>query len=251
MSLEKPERVHRSDPPKPSAGERLGDGLIAARPLVGAVGIFVLGSFVFFSFRYAFGIHDADDHSQHVFDIIHNVLEGAVIISGLVWFFITAQANPRVAFDIDCAFFRPRANFLVVELRFVFENKGFVEHFIRNLECSVHTVDEQAPQIFADDEEFAFRRRILPSVEAGRQRLDVLPRGFKYFYVRPGVRQTITRVAWLPPDTDIIRITSGFTYSFLPGDIHTAQRVFLVPPDTSRGECGPIPHAAVMSVEPA
>jgi hypothetical protein len=145
-------------------------------------------------------------------------------IVGAYWF-ISNTIKPRIQFDLDCAFLPIRENpsELVVELRFVFENKGFMEHRLYNLNVSVHACESgQKPKEKDVTKELQFSQRLLSKVQ-------VVPEKYKYYFVRPGVRQVITHIIRVPSSLSIVRITAGFDYDRNGQYPHTARRVFQTP----------------------
>jgi hypothetical protein len=177
----------------------------------------------------AFGLFHGLPAASRFVGIILNILQCAVILSGVSWFISTTQFQPRAAFDIACTFFRINQNRLVAEVQFIFENKGFVDIYVDDLTYSIHTVGREQPPKTSSGDEIKFAIRLIPS-DRSRDRLPVIPESLGYVYIRPGVRQCITRIVSLRPDVEVISVTSGFSYSPIRGDEHTSQRVFLVPP---------------------
>ena len=147
----------------------------------------------------------------------------AAIAAG--YWFISNTIKQRVQFDIDCAFIPIRENpsELVVELRFVLENKGFVEHRLYNLNVSVHT-SELGQDLKEKDatKELEFSKTLLPEVQ-------LVPDKYGYYFVRPGVRQIITHIIRVPSGLSIVRVTSCFYYDREKNYPHTARRVFQTP----------------------
>ena len=64
-------------------------------------------------------------------------------VSAGIWFYWTQKFKPRVEFDIDCDFFFPSNNSeeVIAEIRFIFRNKGLVQHTIKFLELSIHGLE--------------------------------------------------------------------------------------------------------------
>jgi hypothetical protein len=148
----------------------------------------------------------------------------AVLAAG-AWFIYTTQFKQRLQFDVDCRFVRlphsPRS--LLTELRFIFENKGFVEHRLWNLTISVHALEEESRlESKPKTRETIFRRRILEKTE-------LVPEGYRYYFVRPGVQQVISHIIEIPADISVIRVTSGFEYNRDSEYPHTVRRIFPVP----------------------
>ena len=177
----------------------------------------------------AFGFFKGAEPGARVISIILNILQCAVIFGGVAWFIATTQFQPRAGFDIACTFFRLSDNQLIAEVQFILENKGFIDIFVSDLKCSIHTLGSGTLEVKAGTYEVKFPRRLIP-VPPKKEPIVVIPRQFGYIYVRAGVSQVVTHIVSLPQDVEIIRITSGFSYSPFPGDDHTARRIFLAPP---------------------
>lgn len=200
------------------------------RPFTSPVLIAILITGFVFLMHYAISFGSIQLDKKGTLENVREVLEIFALITGLLWFLYTAQFKPRISFDIGCAFFRPRSDLLLAEMTFIFENKGFVEHFITKLVCTGYTLDDEPLSVYDDTYEPVFTKRLVPANSHKGKALNVMPRRFRYFYVRPGVRQMITRTVCLPATTDLIQIRSKFKYSFMPGDFHAAQRIFMIPP---------------------
>src|SRR4030095_2358144 len=110
----------------------------------------------------------------------------AVVAAGW-WFLYTTQFKPRLQFDLDCHFVAiNKSDQLLAEIQFIFENKGFVEHRLWNLNVSVHALkSEQNLTAKKSTQELQFDERLLPAVQ-------LVPKQYEYYFVRPGVRQVLT-----------------------------------------------------------
>jgi len=200
---------------------------VLPRALLGALSILV-AAITFLEAYLAFRVYGGSDNGARAISIVLNILQCATIAGGVAWFFATTQFQPRAAFDVESAFFRLNNDRLVAEVRFIFENKGFIDIFISDLAYTVHTLDDGGLHAKVGNDALVFPRRLVPS-DPAKRRASVIPEAFRYVYVRPGVRQMLTHIVSLPPETEIVRVTAGFSYSFLPGDYHTTRRVFSVP----------------------
>lgn len=145
-------------------------------------------------------------------------------VGAAIWFIRTTQYKPRVQFDLDSRCFAPTVaeGAPLLELAFIFENKGFVEHRLYDLTVSVHGMRrEPAPTDAIESPTEDFPVRLLP-------RTVVVNPDYGHFFVRPGVRQVITRPLRIAPDIAAVRVTAGFCYSQNSKYPHTAQRIFAV-----------------------
>ena len=112
-----------------------------------------------------------------------------------------------------------------MELHFIFENKGFVEHRLYDLNVAVHTLNRTGSLELRESGEVKFPVRLL-------SRTSIVPREYGYYFVRPGVRQVITHIVSIPADSSVVRVTASFLYGRDKNFPHTARRVF--PIDISR-----------------
>jgi hypothetical protein len=154
-------------------------------------------------------------------EIVSNVATAGAAIAAAWWFVYTAAFHPRIQFDIEC---RPTgsaiAGRLIVELSFVFENKGFVEHRLYDLKYSLHTIADAV--VSQDDGQVRFPTRL-------QGLTSLVPSEIGYFFVRPNVVQSITHIVAVSDGITHLRVTAGFSYRKDARWPHTARRVFSLP----------------------
>jgi hypothetical protein len=150
--------------------------------------------------------------AAHLASVLAAVSQVIVAIIG-GWWFISNKMKQRIQFDLGCVFLplRENPNDLVVELQFIFENKGFVEHRVYDLNVSVHAYEsEKALQekamptkepdgeaMPAEKKELLFSKQLLAKVQ-------LVPEKYNYYFVRPGVRQVITHIIRIPANLSVI-----------------------------------------------
>jgi hypothetical protein len=160
------------------------------------------------------------------FDILVSVSSLAAVLAAAWWFLYTTQFKPRLQFDLDCRFIAcEETQSRLAELHFIFENKGFVEHRLYDLNVAVHTLDRAGSLESRETGEVIFPVRLL-------SRTSIVPREYGYYFVRPGVKQIITHTISIPSDISVVRVTSSFLYGRDKDFPHTARRVF--PVDVAR-----------------
>jgi hypothetical protein len=163
--------------------------------------------------------------AKDITEIGRNVASILAVVAAACWFLYTTQFKRRLQFDLDCRFVPLQQNpdRTVAELQFIFENKGFVEHKLWNLNVSVHALDAE-DKLTAKEatREIQFWCRLLPEIQ-------LVPKDYDYYFVRPGVRQIITHIIAVPSAISAIRVTSGFYYDRRKRYPHTARRVFQLP----------------------
>jgi len=155
---------------------------------------------------------------------VAQILGSIAILTGGWWFLYTTQFKPRVQFDLDCHLLPlgSGGRAYLAEVFFIFENKGFVEHRLYDLSLSIHGLSDATStgQPPAESTRL-FNRRLFP-------RQVIVPPNYKWYFVRPGVRQIITYQALLSEPGPFIQVMSGFTYRERSKWPHTARRVFSV-----------------------
>jgi hypothetical protein len=191
--------------------------------------VLVIGTIVISIAAIGFGVYLATigGASKDVAATVQTVIQSAAIAAALLWFVVTAAFAPRIQFDVDVGFTRIETNEIVAELRFIFENKGFVEHRIYRLKASVHRLgDRLEMKPGTAIERLALGERLFPREESGDSSL--IPKDFQYYFVRPGVRQMITHVVLLPADAKFVTVRSSFWYDRRGLTPHSTHRVFSV-----------------------
>ena len=144
---------------------------------------------------------------QHDQAIYHFVATVSIICAG-IWFLVTNKYKQRIQFDIDAKFIRANNRETVCEIQLILENKGFLEYKIYDLALSVKgmTADSAKTTQVGAYQGINFT---VPVFET--QRIVQSP---NYYFVRPGVRQTITHNVKIPDEILAISVLGGFTYKF-------------------------------------
>lgn len=148
----------------------------------------------------------------------------AAILAAATWFLATRKFRRRIQLDIDCKIYGLPGNPLknVAEIQLCMENKGLVNHRIRELTVSVHSLKHESElDLKPTTGELIFPKTLLPKT-------NIVPKDYQYFFVRPGIRQVITHIIPIDSDASIIRVTAGFQYDYRGLFPHTVRRVFPV-----------------------
>ena len=158
------------------------------------------------------------DAVKGVVEIARGILEAAALFGAGWWFVRQSMAKRRIQLDLECEQILSGAAGVVIEVRLLFENRGFVEHRLYDLSLSVHgpTAHMEAAASGLD-----FKRQLFP-------RTVIVPGSYGYYFVRPGVRQVITHAVTLNEPCPAIRITAGFNYTKNGKFPHTARRYFRI-----------------------
>jgi hypothetical protein len=155
--------------------------------------------------------------AKDVTEMISGGLTSLGVLAAGWWFLYTTQFKPRIQFDLSCRFLPldPTQHTYLAEVSLIFENKGFVEHRMYDLELSIHGLAEgTSGQSFA--------RPLFP-------RAKIVPARYEFYFVRPGIQQIIVHPVIIEAPGPIIRITSGFNYERRIQWPHTVRRFFSVP----------------------
>jgi hypothetical protein len=160
--------------------------------------------------------------AKAIFDIFDHAAAGMAIVAAAWWFWRTARNQQRIAFDIDCTFLDiGEPDVRIAQICFIFENRGFVEHKLWDLQFyldALHGPPERKPSTY----EVIFPQKVY-------SRVNIVPKRYGYFFVRPGVRQPVVHIVTIPKDLALVRVTAGFTYGRNAEYPHTIRRLFEVP----------------------
>ncbi len=160
-------------------------------------------------------------------ELLAKVFEIGGFVAAAWWFLYTTQFKPRIQFDVGCEVRGLGSGLYLLEVLFMFENKGFVEHRLYDLSLSVHGIGGgRDGRTSAEPGARILSKRLFPKTT-------IVPREYGWYFVRPGVRQLITHQLVLQEPGPLIEITAGFTYHRRSAWPHTARRVFEVSSHTS------------------
>jgi len=155
-------------------------------------------------------------------ELLGRASEIAGLLAAGWWFLYTTQFKPRIQFDLGCEIKRLGADTYLIEVLFMCENKGFVEHRIYDLSLSVQgTTADSIDKARTEHGSHIFSRQLFPKTT-------IVPQKYGWYFVRPGVRQLITHQLVLESPGPFIEVTAGFTYRKRSAWPHTARRVFAV-----------------------
>ena len=134
-------------------------------------------------------------------------------------FFREGEHKQRIEFDIDCQELGIVGNERIVEIGCNAENKGNVEQRFEDIRVTVRGIEEHEPLNKIKDHE---PRLSFPS---DLSKASLISKKWKYFFVRPHVKQRFPLVICIPSSITHILVRSTFQYKGTD-DIHSAERAF-------------------------
>jgi hypothetical protein len=165
-----------------------------------------------------------DQLTKDVWDLSLKSVQAAVVIIAGLWAYYRfrreAPLEYRVEFDLDCDLLGSQKGSTVAMFAVSIHNRGNVEHRCTRLALRVRGIKTGSGLTVRED------KRLLFPVELFKA--DLVPADFEYYFVRPGIRQSITFTAMIPEDISFILARVSFKYVG-NDDLHTAEKSFRVP----------------------
>jgi hypothetical protein len=166
--------------------------------------------------------------TEIVFKIIGSVATTIALLIGATWAyyrFIRQRENyPLIDFTVDIVFHKRIGNWWVVELIAFIDNKGKVQHKIKDFDfdLSALTGSDQV----TTSEDFGGQVYFPHLIAKG----SFLPKRFKYFFMEPGLKNKYSYIARIPVEAEVVILHSWFNY--LDGKhSHTAEVTMKLPDD--------------------
>ncbi len=161
-----------------------------------------------------------------IFEIIASGVTTLAIIAGGIWAyfrFVRQRENSAlIDFSVDIKFISKKNNWWVVEVLAYIENRGKVQHRIKeftfdlsslDVENSVETSSRYNNQVYFPND-----------VAEG----SFLPNNCSFFFIEPGLKNKYTYVARIPLTADLLILHSSFKY-LNSKHFHTAEVTLKVP----------------------
>lgn len=129
--------------------------------------------------------------------------------------------SPHIEFEITCSFYGPEKDDYVAEFLFIARNKGLIQQKFKDIRFRVRGIESNQPLSYLEGYEprLAFPIKIINDVS-------ILPKGYNYLFVEPGIEQVFTFVTKIPLSVKYILAYTEFAYDeFTP---HTSERIFTV-----------------------
>jgi len=136
---------------------------------------------------------------------------------------------PRIEFSIECNVYGPENGDFLTEFLLIIRNRGDIQHKFNRITLRVRGIENGRPLCHWEGYEprLSFPERVLDNV-------NVIPKGYNYFFVEPGVVQVLTYVTKIPSSIKYVQAFALFEYDeYTP---HTTERVFQMKPASNRTE---------------
>ena len=159
---------------------------------------------------------------QIIFEIIKVSLVVIAALFTYYKFFREGTHNQRIEFDIDFLNLGLKNTERIIEIGALAENKGNVEQKFNSMRLRVRGIDDQSELIELKDH---MPRLSFPV--GSNNKWEMIPRKYKYFFVRPKVKQRFPIVIKIPLDWTHIQVKITFRYKGTR-DIHVSERAFQI-----------------------
>jgi hypothetical protein len=164
-----------------------------------------------------------------IFEVLQSVatIIGIAIGGAWVWFLYKRQGDdrPRIEMSSDIIFHKKIGDWWIVELVVYVENKGKVQHKMRDFNFDLHSINTgdtvDIVQQFGDQAYF-------PNTIA---KGSFLNKNMKYFFLEPGVKGKYSYVARVPALAEAIILHAWFNYDS-DDKVHGTEKTAVVPKDS-------------------
>jgi hypothetical protein len=143
-------------------------------------------------------------------------------VAAAAWFVTSNKFRRRIELDVYAKILSLPGNqeTKVLEIQICVENKGFVDHKIRELTVSVHALDSETElKTKPVTGELEFEKTLL-------QATNLVPERLKFYFVRPGVKQVVSHIVPIDGNVPMVRVTAGFDYDRKGYYPHTVRHIF-------------------------
>ena len=130
---------------------------------------------------------------------------------------------PRIEFSIECNVYGPENGDYLTEFLLIIRNRGDIQHKFKKIVLRVRGIESGKHLCYWEGYEprLSFPARVLDNV-------NVIPEGYNYFFVEPGVVQVLTYVTKIPSSIKYVQAFALFEYD--EHTPHTTERVFQMEP---------------------
>lgn len=134
---------------------------------------------------------------------------------------IERRYQPHIEFKIDCQFFGPLEDKILTNFCLIADNRGHVLHRFPSIKLRVRGIKKE--------ESFQYWEGQEPRVKFPHKvfETEVVPTGWNFIFVEPGVAQTINFTSIVSTDYSFIVVRAEFHYDkYTP---HSVEKMFEVP----------------------
>jgi hypothetical protein len=132
------------------------------------------------------------------------------------------EDKPHIELSVDCQVHGPDGDAYLIELLFTVRNRGLVRQQFDSILLRIRGIERNQPLSYWQGYEprLEFPEKLVDGAE-------VIPPGYNFYFMEPGVTQTITYTSRIPVSMKYILVYVEFRYDIRTP--HTAERVFQLP----------------------
>ena len=160
------------------------------------------------------------EKEQIIFEIIKFSLVVIAAFFTYYKFFREGTHRQRIEFDIDFHNLGVKNSDRIIEIGALAENKGNVEQKFNSMLLRIRGIDNDSKLIELKDH----KPRLVFPIDS-KNKWEMIPKKYKPFFVRPGVKQRFPIVVKIPVDWTHIQVKITFKYNGTK-DIHVSERAF-------------------------
>jgi len=156
---------------------------------------------------------------EFIVEFIKIFLAVAAAVFTYYRFFREGSHKQRIEFDIDCRDLGVAGQERILEIGCTAENKGNVEQRFDDIRVTVRGLQRGAAlkEIDGHEPRLAFPEKL--------QRASLISAKYKYYFVRPKVKQRFPLVVRIPVSWSHVHVRGTFKYKGTD-EIHSAERAF-------------------------
>ena len=161
-------------------------------------------------------------NEQIIFEVIKI---GLVVIAALFTyynFFREGTHRQRIEFDIDLHDLGARNSDRVIEIGALADNKGNVEQKFNSMRLRIRGIDKNSKLVELEKH----KPRLVFPIDL-KNRWEMIPKKYRPYFVRPGVKQRFPMVLKIPAEWTHILVKITFKYHGTE-NIHVSERAFQI-----------------------
>lgn len=163
------------------------------------------------------------DDAKNLFEVVIALANLFGLFAAALWtyfrFFREGNHRPRIEFDLLCTFYESKEGQRGALFQVTASNRGNVEHKFVRISLKVRGINVDQRNTRREDGRWEFPVSILKA--------ELVPEEFGYFFVRPGITQSVTFPTTVPAECRQVWARAAFKYQ-RSKDLHTVEQVFNV-----------------------